>query len=251
MFKRTVASRVQLEFQNNPQNINVSTGLKYTSFTIENVQIPHIWNYLPAGQYNFTDSLGAAHFIAYPASQPSVYDIQTIANNLTTADTGGAVYTFAVDLTTLTWKITSTGNFGLNFDVYFAQHSGLLNQSLGGGRYGVVFGVNIIQSQKFFFGSQKLLLKFGFGIAGQGTSFDNYTQEGSGALVSTNNSTYVIDLPIKSAITESECWYFGELANHYDLSTFSDRISFEVVDEFGNKIDVSPQRMYVTICFYC
>lgn len=245
------ATRVMLELQSGQQSITLDPNIKYSYFKIESFSAPHIWNYIPPGVTNFTDSLGVLHILPNLAEQPAVTDLAFLAGAMTSADTGGVTYTFTYSTINMTWTIAAVGLsvFGLDFDNIMAQHLGISN-SLGGGRYGFT-SVNSVTGVQFFFGTQQIIITTGLQSIGTGTTIMNYTGPLSSPAYQTTPTIMNINLPVKSAIGEIETWYLGDYSPKYKVGQNPMQLTIKVTDEFGMVLDVGQQRMYLTIIYYC
>ena len=242
-------TRVMIELRSPEENILLQPNLSYSHFRIEELSIPHVWNYLPAGNTIFTDSLGVIFNFPYSNQQPAITDFAQLVIAMNTFDTGGAVYSYAVDLVTMTITFTSTATFGLSFDKWIAQHIGV-TQSLGGDRYGFV-GLTTYTTGHFFFGTQRLLLSTGLQVMGQSTAVSNYTTPMSAKAELTIQNINNIVLPVRSAIGSIETWYLGEYGLGFRTGQNPMQLNIKITDEYGLLIDVSPQRMYLTLVYYC
>lgn len=243
------ATRVMLELQSGQENITLAPNLTYEYFKIEQFSAPHVWNYLPAGTTNFTDSLGVVHVLPYPPQQPNAGDLVNLINAMNTSDTGGATYTLNISSSNMTITFNGSANFGLNFDEWTGQHLGVTS-SVGGGRYGFA-GVNTFTTGHFFFGTQQILITTGLLSVGLGMSYSNITGPLSSAATSTVQTPHIINLPVKSAIGEVETWYLGDYSPKYKIGQNPMTLQIKITDEFGRVIDVAPQRMYLTLIYYC
>jgi hypothetical protein len=245
------ASRIQIEVQSYNEVVNIAPNVHYKYFKIEQVTIPHTWNYVPAGFINFYDSLNTLHMINYPTNQFSIIDFSSfLVAEMDSLDTGGATYTFIVNNYNNTWTLSSDiGTFSIDFDQYAAQHYGVAGL-VTIGRYGMTFPASSYTSGNFFFGTQNVTLSVGITSVGQGTSLDNFSQASNPAVQMTNQNDYIINLPVKSAIGDLETWYIGDYSPKYHFGQNSNNLTVRLNDEYGLPINIIPQRWYFTLIYY-
>lgn len=242
-----MATRVIFELRGPNDTINITPNIDYKVFQIESLSIPHIWNYLPADTVEWVDSLGVVTSLPTIAESPSIVMLSQLATALTTFDTGGAVYTFTLSSVNMTWALTATANFSLNFGAIMAQHLGITNL-VSPGRYGIV-NSNALNAGHFFMGTQMIFMRTNLSILGNGTSYDNVTGALEDRKQTTFNSNIVLNLPVKSQIGELETWVMEDKAVKYPLASGLQSMRITLTDEYGVPIDVSPQRMYLTITY--
>ena len=242
------STRVLLELRSSTENITLQPNLSYTHFRVEELSIPHVWNYLPASNTIFTDSLGVIFNFPYPDQQPAMSDFINLINAMNALDTGGATYTFVYNSLTMTLTFSSTATFGLSFDQWSAQHIGI-TQSLGGGRFGFA-GLTTYTTGHFFFGTQRLLFSTGLQAIGESNAVSNYTGPSTVAVNFTVQNVNNLVLPVRSAIGEVETWYLGEFGLGFRTGQNPMQLNVKITDEYSLPIDVAPQRMYLTLVYY-
>jgi hypothetical protein len=240
-----------VELQSSEQIVNLIDNMRYTSVQVESISIPHIWYYLPKDTVvTFVDSLGATHTFTLAKGSPNITEILTfIIGRLNALETGANVYAYTINNTTLTWTISSTLNWAINFTAVPAQHLGLTVTTPYGGWGLPPATANSLTSSRFFMTSQQVVINAGIGAKGQSISYDNLSQEKSNPISTLTPSNYLVSWPIVTSFGQVETYYLGDFGLIFDLASGYQTLNFRITDEFGNLLDFSPQRAYVNLVY--
>lgn len=230
--------------------IKVLPNIKAEKIQFESISIPHIWYNVPNNTIVvFVDSLGASHNIVFIGGSYSLSDfLSALRTQMNTLDTGGATYNFSISALRFTWDISSSGlltTFTLSFPATLGRRLGTIGNSGSPSA--------ILTSERFNFSPQKIIIYSSISHSGQGTSYTNYEESFnaffSGGSTTTSNTNYIVSFPIVSLAGEMENIYLGDIGCCYSIATGKQQIDLRITDEFGQVLDVSPQKVQVDLIY--
>ncbi len=239
-----------LSDRNIRRNGNEDSGLQCS---IESVSIP-IFSNLPDTTILFIDSLGVSHNLAIIGGlQAGSVFASMITALLTTNDTGGAVYSFTLNLDSTIIFTSTAANWSINMnDPYWQQRSGLFGLQ--------ATTTNSITTDLASFISQLIIIETNLC---QGVVLNNLTPPAiSSRQVLNGTNIMTLVLPTSNAIQELSSivlaqnltyfavqQYFGEYGTKFKIQTDVSAINIRITDELGFPIITSPQRWYITLTF--
>lgn len=232
--------------------IKVLPNIKAEKIQFESISIPHIWyNVATDVSITFNDSLGANHNIVIIAGSWSLSDfLNELRNQMNTLDSGLATYFYTISSLRYTWEIHSNGLltlFTLEFPATLARRLGTLGNPGDPD--------SVLNSGRFNFSPQKIIIYASISHSGQGTSYSNFEESFAAFFTSGSTTTsptnFIVGFPIVSLPGEMENIYLGDVGCCYSIATGKQQLDFRMVDEFGQILDVSPQKVQVDLIYSC